>query len=73
MVKYIGAYMALIGEVDAVVFSGGVGEHSREVRDEVCSGVSHLLNGVEIYTIPTNEELEMARETLKILGVLNDT
>lgn len=30
--KYIGAYMALLGRVDAIVFSGGIGEHSLQIR-----------------------------------------
>ncbi len=40
--KYIGAYIAILGRVDAVVFSGGIGEHSATVREEVCSGLEHL-------------------------------
>lgn len=33
--KYIGAYMALLGRVDAIVFSGGIGEHSVLVREKI--------------------------------------
>jgi len=40
--KYIGAYIAILGRVDAVVFSGGIGEHSATVREAVCSGLEHL-------------------------------
>lgn len=40
--KYIGAYMALLGTVDAIVFSGGIGSHSAEVREEVCRGLELL-------------------------------
>ncbi len=40
--KYIGAYTAILGRVDAVVFAGGIGEHSATVREEVCSGLEHL-------------------------------
>jgi acetate kinase len=65
--KYIGSYIALIGEVDAIIFSGGIGENSKEVRDEVCRGLESLLDRVEIFVIKTNEELEMARESLKII------
>jgi acetate kinase len=36
IVKYIGAYMAVLGGVDAIVFGGGIGERSAEVRAAVC-------------------------------------
>lgn len=44
--KYIGAYAAAMGGLDAVVFTGGIGENSAEMREEVCSNMSFL--GVEI-------------------------
>ncbi len=37
--KYIGAYMALLEDVDAIVFSGGVGEHAAKVREMVLKGM----------------------------------
>lgn len=40
--KYIGAYMAILGRVDAIVFAGGIGEHSCEVRELVCRGLEGL-------------------------------
>jgi len=40
--KYIGAYAAALGGLDAVVFSGGVGEHSPEVRERICDGLEFL-------------------------------
>jgi acetate kinase len=40
--KYIGAYMAVLGRVDALVFSGGIGEHSAWVREMVCDPLGHL-------------------------------
>ena len=40
--KYIGAYLAVIGRLDAVVFTGGIGENSLLVRSRVCSGLEHL-------------------------------
>jgi len=40
--KYIGAYMAAIGEVDAIVFSAGVGENSFLHRQQVCQGLESL-------------------------------
>jgi acetate kinase len=37
--KYIGAYLAVLGGADAVVFGGGIGEHSAEVRRRICAGL----------------------------------
>jgi len=85
--KYIGAYMAEMGRVDAVVFTGGVGENSRFVRRHVTAeleefGIAldaakndaneHVISSgrVKIMVVPTNEELAIARDTMKILSVL---
>lgn len=40
--KYIGAYAALMGGLDALVFTGGIGENSYEVREEVCKNLEFL-------------------------------
>ncbi len=40
--KYIGAYMAVLGRTHAIVFGGGIGEHSDLVRERVCSGLEQL-------------------------------
>jgi acetate kinase len=40
--KYIGAYCAALGRVDALVFTGGIGENSAVVRSRVCSGLQHM-------------------------------
>lgn len=37
--KYIGAYMSALGGVDAIVFGGGIGEHSAEIRSRICHGM----------------------------------
>lgn len=37
--KYIGAYFAVLGRVDAIVFTGGIGEHSPRIREQVCAGL----------------------------------
>jgi acetate kinase len=44
--KYIGAYMALLHRVDAIVFTGGIGENSPLVREMACSSLGAL--GVEL-------------------------
>lgn len=40
--KYVGAYVAALGRVDALVFTGGVGEHAAPVRERVCTGLDRL-------------------------------
>jgi acetate kinase len=40
--KYIGTYSAVLGTVDAIVFTGGIGENSAEVRANCCSNLDQL-------------------------------
>ncbi|HOL39548.1 MAG: acetate kinase [Dictyoglomaceae bacterium] len=86
--KYIGAYYAILGGLDALVFTAGVGERSPIIRRMVCENMEHLgikldldkneVKGeemkistpdskVEVWVIPTNEELMIARETLRLV------
>jgi len=44
--KYVGAYYAVLGRVDAIVFTGGVGEHSADVRAAALDGLSRL--GIDV-------------------------
>ncbi|HEX8491640.1 MAG TPA: acetate kinase [Pyrinomonadaceae bacterium] len=86
--KYIGAYLAAMNGADAVVFTGGIGENSAEVRAMICDGLQWM--GLELdaernaahtagreglisrdgarlaaYVIPTDEELLIARDTVR--------
>ena len=88
--KYVGAYLAAMGGADALVFTGGIGENSAEVRARVCEGLNWM--GVEldpaangattarreglisregsrlaVYVIPTDEELLIARDTVRLI------
>jgi len=40
--KYLGAYFAVLGRVDAVVFTGGIGENASAIRKSVCEGLENL-------------------------------
>ena len=40
--KSIGAYAAVVGGLDALVFTGGIGAHAPAVRAEICRGLEHL-------------------------------
>ena len=44
--KYIGAYYAALGQLDAIVFTGGIGENDARVRADCCSGLAGL--GIQI-------------------------
>ena len=43
--KYIGMYTAVLGTLDAVVFTGGIGENAVDVRKQICSGLDQI--GIE--------------------------
>ena len=53
--KYIGAYTAAMGGLDALVFTGGIGENATEVREEVCRNMDYL--GIKLDTLK-NESKE---------------
>jgi acetate kinase len=40
--KYIGAYAAVLDTVDAVVFTGGIGEHAAFLREKICDAVTQI-------------------------------
>jgi acetate kinase len=46
ILKYVGAYLAVLGGTEAIVFTGGIGENSPEIRRRVCQGL--IWAGVEL-------------------------
>ncbi|MGH2272855.1 acetate/propionate family kinase [Anaerohalosphaeraceae bacterium U12dextr] len=58
--KYIGSYTAVLGRLDAVVFTGGIGENNAFIRKEVCSGQSQI--GIDI--CDTRNEAREPKERL---------
>lgn len=55
--KYIGAYSAAIGGVDAIAFSGGIGENDKLVREAILEGLEYL--GVQIdHTLNAEKEVQ---------------
>lgn len=90
LISYIGAYIAVLGGVDAVVFTAGIGENAAHVRGPVVRRLAHLglqldeeanlvrskesrvistpESPVKVLVIPTNEELAMAQDTLRVIG-----
>jgi acetate kinase len=90
--KYIGAYLAALGHIDAVVFAAGVGERDPGVRAAALAGLEQLGITVDarrneapghdservisrdgaavpVLVIPTDEEAEIARQTLALTAV----
>ena len=86
--QYLGSYLAQMNGADAIVFTGGIGENSAEVRGRVCADMDFLgialdtgkneaaVGGkegdvsaegarVRTFVIPTNEELLIARDTVR--------
>ena len=89
ILKFVGSYIAAMNGVDAIAFTGGIGENDPELRKSVCDNLSFVgveiddaqnkLRGkevkistdnsrVNVYVIPTNEELAIARDTLAIIS-----
>jgi acetate kinase len=87
--KYLGAYLAAMGGADAVVFTGGIGENSPDVRARICANmewaglrldpdknramvgregiISSDNSTLHAYAIPTDEELLIARDTVRVI------
>jgi acetate kinase len=66
--KTIGAYMALLGGVDLVVFTGGIGEHSDQIRSASTDGLESLgLTGDKIQVVTTQEERQIARHCREMM------
>ena len=60
--KYIGSYMVLLERVDAIVFTGGIGENSTFIRERILDNL--MLKDIKSLVIETNEELAIAKECL---------
>ena len=87
--QYVGAYLAVLGGADAIVFTGGIGENSRLIREQVCNNMAwagieldeelnQMVDGetkistagspTEIWVLPTNEEIIVARQAAKAIS-----
>ncbi|MDD2680379.1 MAG: acetate kinase [Candidatus Omnitrophica bacterium] len=67
--KYIGAYTAVMSGCDALVFTGGIGENQKDIRQRVARNIfKHLRKKPKILVIPTNEELMIARQTYQLMN-----
>ena len=69
--KYIGAYAAVLGSVDAVVFTAGIGENVPQIKNSIKRDLRDLLGGgTEFLTVATNEELLIAKDTYQIVSAM---
>lgn len=61
--KFIGSYMAVLGKVDAIVFTGGVGENQEDLREEA-------LEGLEVYGIEIDKKKNnsLPRGTVELIS-----
>jgi acetate kinase len=65
--KAIAGMTAALGGLDALVFTGGIGEHAGELRVEICSGLE-FLGSVRISTLAAQEDLQIAKITAKLVA-----
>ena len=89
IIKFVGSYIAAMNGVDAIAFTGGIGENDSALRKVVCESLGFLGvkiddekntvrgeeikistddSSVNVYIIPTNEELAIARDTLSLIS-----
>ncbi|NIA19395.1 MAG: acetate/propionate family kinase [Xanthomonadaceae bacterium] len=74
--KYIGAYAAVLGRVDVLIFSGGIGAYSPEVREKVCEGLDHL--GISLDVVKNKavqrdiDRLDDGTQKVKVLRIVTD-
>lgn len=67
--KVIGAYMALLGGVDLLIFTGGIGEHSDLVRSTATKGLDVLgLSADKIQIVAAQEEQQIARHCRALMA-----
>ncbi len=62
--KYLGAYGAVLGRVDAIVFTAGIGERNKIVRALIMKDMK-IFGSPRVLAIPTNEELMIAKKIKK--------
>jgi len=59
--KYIGAYFAILGDCDLLVFTGAIGSGSAKIRNMICKNLT-ILHDTKVLAIKTNEELAIAQK-----------
>jgi len=65
--KFVGAFAAVLGGLDLLVFTGGIGENSAEVRERIAQALTALGNP-PVRVMKTNEEVMITRGTRAVLS-----
>jgi len=66
--KYIGAYQAVMGGLDAVIFTAGIGEHNPWLLKKMAKELKNVVSKkTKFLVVPTNEELLIAKDTVEII------
>ena len=88
---YLGQYLAVLGGLDAVAFTAGIGTFAAPIRAQILDGLAEIgvvldpaaneaasgaearittdASAVQVWVIPTNEELVIAIDTMKLARV----
>jgi acetate kinase len=64
--REVGAMLAVLGGLDAIVFTGGVGENCAPLRERVC-GQLGFLGSLQVLVVKAEEERQMARECVRLM------
>lgn len=71
--KYIGAYCAILGDVSALIFTGGIGEHAHEIRQHILNGLDKLGFSIDPaanqQTTPQNRTISDSASRSRILVI----
>ncbi|MGV8985432.1 MAG: acetate/propionate family kinase [Cypionkella sp.] len=67
-VRHAGSMVAAMGGLDAVAFTGGIGENDAEVRSRIVQGLDYVGAGKPVWVIPAEEERQIAAEALALAG-----
>ena len=65
--KQVAAMAAVLGGIDLLVFTGGIGENDARVRDAVCAGLAWIA-GLAVRVLPSQEDAQIARHAAAIGG-----
>ncbi len=64
--KHIAAMAAALGGIDTLVFTGGIGQRSQVLRDEICAGLT-FLEPYDLHVVVSDENRVVARHTANVV------
>ena len=66
-IRHAGSMIAAMGGVEAVVFTGGIGENDAEVRRRILDGLDWIAAGKPVHVLVADEERQIALEALRVM------